>query len=247
MALFGEKYPDNVRVVSMGEFSRELCGGTHLTNTGQVGFCRLIRDELVAAGVRRITCYTGPKALARVRETDDLLKHAAALVKAQPDELTRKIEALQAELRERKRNSRNIQWPHSQAPPSSSLQKRETINGVKLIVHNAAGCPRESLKDFVDRIQERAPSVAILLGLVTEDKVAFIASVSKDVLVSKGLNASDCVKTAAKICGGGGGGDRRWLRRAEKIRRKLKTHWLPEPRIVVKNWENPRNHASISA
>ena len=75
-----------------------------------------------------------------------------------------------------------------------------------MIVHNAEGCPRESLKDLVDRIREKAPSVAILLGLVTEDKVAFISSVSKDVLVSKGLNASDCVKTAAKICGGGGGG-----------------------------------------
>ena len=82
----------------------------------------------------------------------------------------------------------------------------ETINGVKLIVHDAAGCPRESLKDLIDRIREKAPSVVILLGLVVEDKVAFISCVSKDVLVSKGLNASDCVKTAAKVCGGGGGG-----------------------------------------
>ena len=77
---------------------------------------------------------------------------------------------------------------------------------MKLIVHNAAGCSRDSLKDFIDRIREIAPSVIILLGLVTDDKVAFISSVSKDVLVSKGVNASDCVKTAAKICGGGGGG-----------------------------------------
>lgn len=206
MALFGEKYPDNVRVVSMGEFSRELCGGTHLTNTGQVGLCRLIRDELVAAGVRRITCYTGPKALARIRETDDLVKHAAALMKAPPDELTRKIEALQAELRDTKKELAKYTVASLAGAAEQLVAKAETINGVKLIVHNAAGCPRESLKEFVDRIREKAPSVAILLGLVTEDKVAFIASVSKDVLVSKGLNASDCVKTAAKICGGGGGG-----------------------------------------
>ena len=206
MALFGEKYPDNVRVVSMGEFSRELCGGTHLSNTGQVGLCRVIRDELVAAGIRRITCFTGPKALARIRETEDLVKEASALLKAQPDELPRKIEALQAELREaRKELSKHTSASLADAA-AQLVANAETIDGVKLIVHNAVGCPRESLKDFVDRIREKAPSVAILLGLVNDDKVAFISSVSKDVLVSKGLNASDCVKMAAKICGGGGGG-----------------------------------------
>jgi alanyl-tRNA synthetase len=206
MALFGEKYPDNVRVVSMGEFSRELCGGTHLSNTGQVGMCRLIRDELVAAGVRRITCYTGPKALERIRETEALVKEAAALLKTPPDELPRKIESLQTELRDARKELTKHTVASLADAADQLIAKAETINGVKLIVHNAAGCPRESLKDFVDRIREKAPSVAILLGLVTDDKVALIASVSKDVLVSKGLNASDCVKTAAKICGGGGGG-----------------------------------------
>ena len=206
MALFGEKYPDNVRVVSMGEFSRELCGGTHLNNTGQVGICRVIRDELVAAGVRRITCFTGPKALARIRATEDLLKEASVLVKAQPEELPRKIEALQAELRDARKELSKHTVASLADTATQLIASAETINGVKLIVHNAEGCPRESLKDLIDRIREKAPSVAILLGLVTEDKVALISSVSKDVLVSKGLSASDCVKTAAKVCGGGGGG-----------------------------------------
>ncbi|MEI8017622.1 MAG: alanine--tRNA ligase [Schlesneria sp.] len=206
MALFGEKYPDNVRVVSMGDFSRELCGGTHLKNTGQVGVCRVIRDELVAAGVRRITCMTGPKALARIRATEDLVKEASALMKAQPEELPRKIEALQAELRDAKKELSKHTVASLSDAAAQLVAKAETINGIKLIVHNAAGCSRESLKDFIDRIREKAPSVVILLGLVTEDKVAFISSVSKDVLVSKGVNASDCVKTAAKVCGGGGGG-----------------------------------------
>jgi alanyl-tRNA synthetase len=206
MALFGEKYPDNVRVVSMGEFSRELCGGTHLSNTGQVGLCRLIRDELVAAGVRRITCYTGPKALARIRETEALVKEASALVKAPPEELARKIESLQAELRDAKKELAKHTVASLAVVADQLVANAENIGGVKLIVHNAAECPRESLKELVDRIREKAPSVAILLGLVTDEKVAFIASVSKDVLVSKGLNASDCVKIAAKICGGGGGG-----------------------------------------
>jgi alanyl-tRNA synthetase len=206
MALFGEKYPDNVRVVSMGEFSRELCGGIHLSNTGQVGLCRLIRDELVAAGVRRITCFTGPKAIARIRETEALVKEAAALVRAQPDELPRKIEALQQELRDAKKELSKYTVASLADAAAQLVAKAETIGGVKLIVHNAADCPRDSLKDFVDRIREKAPSCAILLGMEHEGKVAFISAVSKDVLVSKGLSASDCVKTAAKVCGGGGGG-----------------------------------------
>ena len=206
MALFGEKYPDNVRVVSMGEFSRELCGGTHLKNTGQVGLCRVIRDELVAAGVRRITCFTGPKALARIRATEELVKEASSLLKAPPDELSKKIESLQAELREARKELAKHTVASLADTAMHLVAVAETINGVKLIVHDAAGCPRESLKDLIDRIREKAPSVVILLGLVVEDKVAFISCVSKDVLVSKGLNASDCVKTAAKVCGGGGGG-----------------------------------------
>ena len=206
MALFGEKYPDNVRVVTMGEFSRELCGGTHLSNTGQVGMCRLIRDELVAAGVRRITCFTGPKALARIRETESLVRDAAALVKAQPDELLRKIESLQSELRDAKKELAKHTVASLSDMAAQLVAKAETIGGVKLIVHHAVDCPRDALKDFVDRIREKAPSCAILLGLEHEGKAAFISAVSKDVLVSKGLSASDCVKTAAKICGGGGGG-----------------------------------------
>jgi alanyl-tRNA synthetase len=206
MALFGEKYPDNVRVVSMGEFSRELCGGIHLSNTGQVGLCRLIRDELVSAGVRRITCFTGPKAIARIRETEALVKEAAALVRSQPDELPRKIEALQQELRDAKKELSKYTVASLADAAAQLVSKAETIGGVKLIVHNAADCPRDSLKDFVDRIREKAPSCAILLGMEHEGKVAFISAVSKDVLVSKGLSASDCVKTAAKVCGGGGGG-----------------------------------------
>lgn len=206
MALFGEKYPDNVRVVTMGEFSRELCGGTHLSSTGQVGLCRVIRDEAISAGVRRITCITGPKSLARIRETETLLKEASALVKAQPDELPRKIEALQSELRETRKELAKHTVASLADAAAQFVATAETINGIKLIVHNAAGYPRDALKELVDRIREKTPSVAILLGLVTDDKVAFISSVSKDVLVSKGLNASDCVKIAAKICGGGGGG-----------------------------------------
>ena len=205
MALFGEKYPDNVRVVRMGDFSTELCGGTHLSNTGQVGLCRVIRDELVAAGVRRITCFTGPKAIARIRETEALVKEAAALLKSQPDELTRKITALQDELRDAKRELAKYTGQSLAESAGKLVSNSEAIGGARLIVAEVKDITRDQLKEFIDRVREKAPSAAILLGLIADDKVALIAAVSKD-LTTKGLSAGDCVKAAAKIAGGGGGG-----------------------------------------
>jgi alanyl-tRNA synthetase len=205
MALFGEKYPDNVRVVSMGSFSRELCGGTHLSNTGQVGLCRIVKDELIAAGVRRITCLTGPKALQKIRETESLVEQLAGLLKAsQPDELPRKVQLLQDELHHAKQELSKYTAQSLASTAAKLVAAAETVNGVKLVIHEA-DCPRENLKEFVDRIREQAPSVAVLLGLKTEGKVALIAAASKD-LVAKGVSASDAVKTAAKVAGGGGGG-----------------------------------------
>ncbi|MBC8114272.1 MAG: alanine--tRNA ligase [Candidatus Saccharimonas sp.] len=205
MALFGEKYPDHVRVVRMGDFSTELCGGTHLGNTGQVGLCRVIRDELVAAGVRRITCFTGPKAIARIRETEALVKEAAALLKSQPDELTRKITALQDELRDTKKELAKYTGQSLAEWAAKLVANSEAIGGARLIVAEVKDITRDQLKEFVDRVREKAPSAAILLGLIADDKVALIAAVSKD-LTTKGLSAGDCVKAAAKIAGGGGGG-----------------------------------------
>jgi alanyl-tRNA synthetase len=206
MALFGEKYPDHVRVVTMGDFSRELCGGTHLSNTGQVGLCRIVKEELIAAGIRRVTCLTGPKALARIRETEALVEQASALLKAsQPDELPRKIQQLQDELRQTKQELSKFTAQSLSATAAKLVAQAESIGETKLVIHQVTECGREQLKDFVDRLREQAPSIAIVLGLKIEDKVAFIGAASLD-LVAKGVSASDAVKTAAKITGGGGGG-----------------------------------------
>lgn len=206
MALFGEKYPDKVRVVSMGDFSRELCGGTHLASTGQVGVCRVLKEELVAAGVRRITCLTGPKALTRMRETEALLREASALTKAsQPEELPRKIVALQDELREARRELAKFTTQSLSDAAQKLINEAPSIGGTKVVVHRADGVPRESLKDFIDQLRTCDANAAILLGVVADGKVGFSAAVSKP-LIAKGLSASDCVKTAAKVAGGGGGG-----------------------------------------
>jgi alanyl-tRNA synthetase len=206
MALFGEKYPDPVRVVSMGQFSVELCGGTHLTNTGQVGFCKLVAEEPVAKGVRRVVAMTGPRALQRIRDTENLLKELVGLLKTpQPDDLPRRVVALQEELRDVKKQL-EAQTSESVAEASEDLfNEAEEVGGVKIIARATDVTNRETLREFIDRLRGKNRSVAILLGSTTDGKVSLTAAVSKD-LVQRGISASDCVRTAAKIVGGGGGG-----------------------------------------
>ncbi len=206
MALFGEKYPDPVRVVTMGQFSIELCGGTHLTNTGQVGFCKVVSEEPVAKGVRRVVAMTGPRALQRIRDTENLLKELVGLMKTpQPEDLPRRITALQDELRDVKKQL-DARTSESVAEVAEDLfAKAEEVGGVKIIARATDVTNRETLREFIDRLRGKGRSVAILLGSATDGKVALTAAVSKD-LVQRGISASDCVRAAAKIVGGGGGG-----------------------------------------
>jgi len=206
MALFGEKYPDPVRVVSMGEFSVELCGGTHLTNTGQVGFCKIVAEEPVAKGVRRVVAMTGPRALQRIRDTENLLKELVTLMKTrQPEDLPRRITVLQDELRELKKKL-DAQTSQSVAEVADEfLAQAEQVGGVKIIARSTEVTNRDTLREFIDRLRGKGGPVAILLGSAADGKVALTAAVSKE-LIGRGLSASDCVRAAAKIVGGGGGG-----------------------------------------
>jgi alanyl-tRNA synthetase len=206
MALFGEKYPDPVRVVSMGQFSVELCGGTHLTNTGQVGFLKIVSEEPVAKGVRRVVAMTGPRALQRVRDTENLLKELVLLLKTpQPEDLPRRVAVLQEELREAKKQL-EAQTSQSVAGIAEELfEQAEDVGGVKIIARDTDVTNRETLREFIDRLRGKGRSVAILLGSKSDGKVSLTAAVSKD-LISRGVSASDAVRAAAKVVGGGGGG-----------------------------------------
>ena len=206
MALFGEKYPDRVRVVSMGEFSRELCGGTHLENTGQVGLCKLASEENVAAGVRRIVAYTGRKALQRVRENESLLKEVATTLKVpQPQDIPRRVHQLHDELRELKQELAKYTRATIADSIGAFLADAEAVGGAKVVARRVDGATREMLREYADRLREKAGSVAVLLATETEGKVALLAAVSQD-LVKRGVKAGDCVREAAKAVGGGGGG-----------------------------------------
>ena len=206
IALFGEKYPDRVRVVSMGDFSIEFCGGTHLSNTGQVGLCKIITEEPVAKGVRRITALTGPRALEKIRDTENLLNKMVVLLKTpQPEDLPRRVAALQEELQIAKRELAKQTSQSVAGSVADLIAAAEEVDGVKIITHAPADSNRKALRTFADQLRQKSAPVAILLGSVTDGKVALTAAVSKD-LLGRGLKASECIQAAAKVVGGGGGG-----------------------------------------
>jgi alanyl-tRNA synthetase len=206
MALFGEKYPDRVRVVSMGDFSTELCGGTHLDNTGQVGLCKIAGETNVAAGVRRISAVTGKRALQRVRQTEELLNNVARTLKVpQPDDVPRRISQLQEELRQARAELTQFTKASVADSVQSFLSEAETVGEAKIVCRRIEGLDRDGLRELADQLRSKGGSVALLLATEIDGKVALLAAVSKD-LVQKGVKAGDCVREAAKVVGGGGGG-----------------------------------------
>ncbi len=203
MALFGEKYPDIVRMVSMGEFSKELCGGTHLTSTGQVGLCRVIAEEPISAGVRRITALTGEKAIDSVREQESLLKQISAALKSPPRELPTRVAALQDEIRALKQDLAILSKAAVAQNAAKLLANAEPAGSAKVLVQKLDRVDRDQLRLYVDELKAAGP-MAILLGAVIDGKLAFISAVSKE--LTKTVKAGDCVKAAATVAGGGGGG-----------------------------------------
>jgi len=207
MALFGEKYPDEVRVVTMGDFSVELCGGTHLTNTGQVGLCRITSEEPVAKGVRRITAVTGPKALQKGRETDELVAELQKQLKAtKPEDLPARITALQTQLKDLQQQLAELSKANVSGALGDLITDAEDVGGIKIVAKKLAGVTRDTLRDYADQLRDKHSPIAVILGAEIDGKVALIAAVSKPLVKSKGLNAGQAVKAAAQAAGGGGGG-----------------------------------------
>lgn len=208
MALFDEKYGDDVRVVTMGDenspFSRELCGGTHVCSTGNIGYFHIIGESAVAAGVRRLECLTGFGADSYVRETENKLHHVAAALKTNLNDLEARINSL---LEERKKQEQEIfNLKKALAGGKSSSDETETVNGVKFVGKLVSGAHPKELKAFIDDIMHNLGSGIVVLCSDKDDKASVVVGVSKD-LTTK-YNAVDLVRAASAVVGGQGGGGR---------------------------------------
>ncbi|HVX64797.1 MAG TPA: alanine--tRNA ligase [Pirellulales bacterium] len=204
MMLFGEKYPDLVRMVSMGEFSKELCGGTHLDSTGQVGLFKIVGEESVAAGTRRVIAVTGAEALARVRRNEQALADVAAALRVAPTEAPERVAALVKEVRELKKQL-SAGGAASGVSADELLSQAVEVGGAKLIVAEIPGGGADAIRQLIDQLRRKAGSAAVLLASRAEDKVVLVAGITRD-LQDKGANAGNWVRTAAKAVGGSGGG-----------------------------------------
>ncbi|MCL2203438.1 MAG: alanine--tRNA ligase [Defluviitaleaceae bacterium] len=211
LALFGEKYADTVRMVSVGNYSVELCGGTHVKSTTEIGSFKLLSESGIAAGVRRIEAVTGTRAITAYREAAAALAEIADLVKAPPGELTARVAAVLAENKELKKAASRKQAEAAKGQLEETaaglLQRAEEHKGMKLIAAKLAGYDIEALRLLSDKIKAGMASGCLLLAATHPDTgaVQFLASATDDA-VKAGIHAGNIVKAAAALCGGNGGG-----------------------------------------
>jgi alanyl-tRNA synthetase len=204
--LFGEKYGDRVRVVTLGDgFSREFCGGTHLGRTGEAGLFKITSEEGVAKGVRRITAVTGTGALTHVQSLERALHAAAAALKTSPEQVTDKITTLLNQLKEQSKQRRQVQTADVKTIRQALLDSADRSAGPAVIVAECPDLPAEAIRESIDWLRREAGTVAILLAAPADGKVLLVAGVTDD-LVAKGVHAGKLIQEVAPIVGGRGGG-----------------------------------------
>ncbi|EAA1885813.1 alanine--tRNA ligase [Salmonella enterica subsp. enterica serovar Fluntern] len=204
MALFGEKYDERVRVLSMGDFSTELCGGTHASRTGDIGLFRIISESGTAAGIRRIEAVTGESAMATVHAQSDRLNDIAHLLKGDSQNLGDKVRAVLERTRQLEKELQQLKDQAAAQESANLSSKAVDLNGVKLLVSELAGIEPKMLRTMVDDLKNQLGSTVIVLATVVEGKVSLIAGVSKD--VTDRVKAGELIGMVAQQVGGKGGG-----------------------------------------
>ncbi|ENE1432537.1 alanine--tRNA ligase [Salmonella enterica] len=204
MALFGEKYDERVRVLSMGDFSTELCGGTHASRTGDIGLFRIISESGTAAGIRRIEAVTGEGAMATVHAQSDRLNDIAHLLKGDSQNLGDKVRAMLERTRQLEKELQQLKDQAAAQESANLSSKAVDLNGVKLLVSELAGIEPKMLRTMVDDLKNQLGSTVIVLATVVEGKVSLIAGVSKD--VTDRVKAGELIGMVAQQVGGKGGG-----------------------------------------
>ncbi|HCR61756.1 MAG TPA: alanine--tRNA ligase [Serratia liquefaciens] len=204
MALFGEKYDDNVRVLTMGDFSTELCGGTHASRTGDIGLFRILSESGTAAGIRRIEAVTGEGAIATLHQQNDLLQDVAHLVKGDSNNLTDKVRAVLDRTRALEKELQQLKDQQAAQESASLSSKAKMVNGVPLLVSKLDNVEPKMLRTMVDDLKNQLGSAIIVLATTADDKVSLIAGVTKD--LTDRVKAGELIGNVAQQVGGKGGG-----------------------------------------
>jgi len=204
MALFGEKYGDEVRVVRMDEYSTELCGGTHVTSTGEIGMFRILSESGVAAGVRRMEAVTGEGALAYVESGEQTLQQLSDLVKGSRESVGDKVRALVEQSKKMEKELERLKSKLASASSGDLISDAIETSGVKVLVAHLEGADVKTLRTTMDQLKDKLGTAAILLATASEGKVVLVAGVTKD--ATDRIKAGDMVRHAAELVGGKGGG-----------------------------------------
>ena len=205
MALFDEKYSENVRVVSMGDFSKELCGGTHVANTSEILAFKILSESGIAAGVRRIEALTGDAVFAYYKEQEAQLANAAKLLKTKPEAVSEKIEHLYAEIKALQSENEALKSKAAKDALGDVMNQVQEINGVKLLAARVDDVDMNGLRDLGDQLKEKLGDGVVVLASVKDGKVSLMATAT-DEAQKKGAHAGNLIKAIAAIVGGGGGG-----------------------------------------
>jgi len=204
LAFFGEKYGERVRVLRMGDFSTELCGGTHVSRTGDIGVLKLKAEAGVASGVRRIEAITGEGALEWIRQREHVLKEVSHLLKGTEEDIAEKIERLLAQQRELEKKIAQMQSSLAGSQSGDIASQARKLNGVSVVASRVEGVDDKGLRELADQLRDKLQPAVVVLGAPLGDRVALLAAVSKE--VSKQFHAGNIIKQIAPIVGGGGGG-----------------------------------------
>lgn len=205
MALFGEKYGDSVRVVTMGDYSKELCGGTHVANTGEIGAFHILSESGIASGVRRIEAITGQGVLERLIESEKAIDTTAAALKSNKDAIAERAAALVEENKALKKELEEMKKESMSGSVSSLVDGAEEIGGIKLVAKEFEGYNINDLRSLSDEVKASYQNTAMVFAAVNGGKVTFLVSLTDD-LTEKGLHAGKMIKEIAAAAGGGGGG-----------------------------------------
>lgn len=204
-ALFGEKYGQNVRVVKMGDYSLELCGGTHVNCTSEIGLFKLVGESSIGAGVRRIEAVTGRGIIKLLDAKEEQINQIAAAVKASPQEAVKKVQVLQQHLKDLEHELENLRNKLSKQEASGILEQTKDINGVKVLVAVVSAPDMDSLRNMVDMLRDKIGSGVVVLGAESNGKVNLVVAATKD-LLNRGIHSGKIIKEVAQVVGGGGGG-----------------------------------------